>query len=78
MCGVWQSRGVKDGTEKRTRMPLPLVSISQPPFCFCASSLAAAGGGCSGHFFSAIAVVANDADANEASIEAFGDGARHS
>ena len=37
-----------------------------------------AGGGCSGHFFSAIAVVANDADANEASIEAFGDGARHS
>jgi len=80
MCGVWQSRGVKDGTENfpRTRMPLPLVSISQPPFCFCASSLAAAGGGCSGHFFSAIAVVANDADANEASIEAFGDGARHS
>ena len=54
------------------------MSISQPPFCFCASSLAAAGGGCSGHFFSAIAVVANDADANEASIEAFGDGARHS
>ena len=50
----------------------------QPPFCFCASSLAAAGGGRSGHLLSAIAVVAKDADAREASIEALGDGARHS
>ena len=39
---------------------------------------AVAGGGRSGHFLSAIAVVAKDADAREASIEALGDGARHS
>ena len=41
-------------------------------------AMCVAGGGRSGHFLSAIAVVAKDADAREASIEALGDGARHS
>ena len=64
--------------EKRTDQVASSKPGYQPPFCFCASSLAAAGGGRSGHFLSAIAVVAKDADAREASIEALGDGARHS
>merc|ERR1740139_805712 len=77
--------------KRRTALGMQMVEYSysrfnastvQPPFCFCASrstsSLLAADGGCAGHFFRAIAVVANDADANEPSIEAVGEGARHS